>query len=84
MDTYQLPDAKGYTAMLRYLLDITDEGRQKYRDELLSTTNKDFALFAKVLGQLNDQSNVVVLGSAEAIEKVNQEHQLFKEIRKII
>lgn len=84
MDTYQLPDAKGYTAMLRYLLDITDEDRQKYRDELLSTTNKDFALFAKVLGQLNDQSNVVVLGSAEAIEKVNQEHQLFKEIRKII
>lgn len=84
IDAYQLPDAKGYTAMLRFFLGITDEDRQKYRSELLSTTNKDFSQFANVLEHLNQQANIVVLGSAEAIEKVNQENQLFKEIRKII
>ncbi len=30
VDAYQLPDAKGYTALIRYLLGITDEERQPY------------------------------------------------------
>jgi Zn-dependent M16 (insulinase) family peptidase len=37
LDAYQLPDAKGYTSMLRYLTNRTDELRQKTRDEVLST-----------------------------------------------
>lgn len=84
LDAYQLPDAKGYTSMLRYLLDINDEDRQKYRDELLSTSKTNFVNFAKILEKFNDQSNLVVLGSSDAIEKTQQSNKLFTEIRKII
>ncbi len=42
VDAYQLPDAKGYSAMSRYLLGVTDEERQQRRDQILSTSTKDF------------------------------------------
>jgi Zn-dependent M16 (insulinase) family peptidase len=37
VDSYQLPDAKGYTSMLCYIMGITDKGRQCRRDQILST-----------------------------------------------
>ncbi|QHO34396.1 Presequence protease 1/mitochondrial [Arachis hypogaea] len=37
VDSYQLPDAKGYSSMLRYLLGITEEERQRRREEILAT-----------------------------------------------
>ncbi|MFT7585935.1 MAG: Zn-dependent M16 (insulinase) family peptidase, partial [Cellvibrionaceae bacterium] len=37
MDGYQLPDAKGHTALMRYLHGTTDDYRQRIRDEVLST-----------------------------------------------
>ena len=42
IDSYQLPDAKGYTAFLRHILGITDEERQQRREQILGTTLKDF------------------------------------------
>jgi len=36
MDQYQLPDARGYAAMIRYLSGITDAERQAVRDQVLS------------------------------------------------
>jgi len=84
LDAYQLPDAKGYTSMVRYILGITDEDRQKFRDELLSTSESDFRHLAKILEELNKQASVVVLGSSENITKVNQENQLFSETRKVL
>ena len=42
IDAYQLPDAKGYAAMSRYLLGVSDEERQQRRDEILGTSAKDF------------------------------------------
>ena len=36
-DSYQLADAKGYTAFSRYLLGISDEDRQKTREGILGT-----------------------------------------------
>ena len=50
-DAYQLPDAKGYTSMMRYLTGRTDEMRQKERDEVLSTNGEDFIAFGEVLGE---------------------------------
>ena len=73
MDSYQLPDAKGYTSMQRYLIGETDDARQKYREQVLSTSVDDFRAFADVLEQLNKTGQVVVLGSAEAIAAANQE-----------
>ena len=49
LDSYQLPDAKGYTALMRHLLKVKDEERQQRREEVLATTEKDFKKFGEVL-----------------------------------
>ncbi len=41
VDTYRLPDAKGFASMQRYLIGDTDEARQRMREEILSTTAAD-------------------------------------------
>jgi hypothetical protein len=73
LDAYQLPDAKGYSSMARYLIGLSDESRQRYRDEILATTVADFKAFAEVLEEVNRQGQVVVMGSAEAIAAANTE-----------
>ena len=42
IDSYQLPDSKGYTAFMRHVLKISDEERQQRREQVLGTTLKDF------------------------------------------
>jgi presequence protease len=84
MDAYQLPDAKGWTSMVRYLTRYTDEERQRIREEVLSTGVNDFKQFARVLAELNKAGEVVVLGSAEAIEKANKEKAGFLEVKKVM
>ncbi len=73
LDAYQLPDAKGYTSLMRYLLGETDEHRQRRRDELLATGQDDFRHFAEALDELRQRGHVVVLGSQEAIQAANEE-----------
>jgi len=68
MDAYQLPDAKGYTSMMRYITGRTDEHRQKVRDEVLSTNGEDFIHFGEVLEKAAQSDAVVVLGSQSALE----------------
>jgi len=84
MDAYQLPDAKGWTSMVRHLTNYTDEERQRTRDEVMSTKVDDFKGFARVLAKLNKAGEVVVLGSADAIEKANKEKQGFLEVKKVM
>jgi len=71
IDAYQLPDAKGYTSLTRYLTGETDERLQKFRDEVLSTTTADFRQLAAALEAVRDTGDVVVLGSREALEAAN-------------
>jgi Zn-dependent M16 (insulinase) family peptidase len=73
IDAYQLPDAKGFTSLTRYLTGETDERLQKFRDEVLSTTMADFRALADALEQVNAAGDVVVLGSREALEAANAE-----------
>ena len=42
IDAYQLPDAKGHSAFMRHLLKVTDADRQQRREQILSTSLKDF------------------------------------------
>jgi Zn-dependent M16 (insulinase) family peptidase len=76
IDAYQLPDAKGYTSMIWHLLGESDEERQQYREQVLSTTHAHFKAFAELLDQVKTQGQVVVLGSAEAITAVNDNNWL--------
>jgi Zn-dependent M16 (insulinase) family peptidase len=71
LDSYQLPDAKGYTSMLRYLIGRTDEIRQEIRDEILSTNGEDFIAFGEVLEKVARSNAVTVMGSQNAIEAAN-------------
>ena len=68
LDAYQLPDAKGYTSMMRYITGRTDEIRQKIRDEVLSTNGEDFIAFGEVLEKAAKSEAVVVVGSQAALE----------------
>jgi Zn-dependent M16 (insulinase) family peptidase len=71
IDAYQLPDAKGYTSMLRYLTNRTDALRQKTREEVLSTNGEDFIAFGEVLEKAAESDAITVLGSQNALESAN-------------
>ncbi|RME83228.1 MAG: peptidase M16 [Caldilineae bacterium] len=71
MDAYLLPDAKGWVSMQRHLLGVSDDFRQRVREQILSTTREDFRAFADVLDQVRSRGHVVVMGSADAIEAAN-------------
>jgi len=73
IDDYQLPDTKGYTSLTRYLAGDTDEQLQEWRDQVLSTTAADFQAFVDVLERVNEQGNVAILGSNDALMQANEE-----------
>lgn len=84
MDSYQLPDAKGYSSMIRFLTGVTDSYRQQVRDEILGTVPADFARLAHVLDAVKDAGVVVVLGSAEAIKAANAQHGDWLQVTKVM
>lgn len=69
IDSYQLPDAKGRTALRRHLAGITDEKRQQLREEVLDTTPEHFRTFAAFLTEAGKQLDICALGGA-ALEAV--------------
>lgn len=84
MDAHQLPDAKGWTSMVRHLTHYADEERQRIREEVLNTNANDFKQFARVLAELSKAGEVVVLGSADSIKKANKEKADFLEVKKVV
>lgn len=84
MDAYQLPDAKGHSSTLRYLAGDTNESRQIWREQILSTTSADFRSFGDVLQRLNETGFVVVMGSQEALSKANSERNNWLDIKKVL
>ena len=74
IDGYQLPDAKGYTAMSRILINSSEAYRQQMRGEILGTNSADFIRFGEAVAGLAgyEKAVVTVLGSAEAITKANE------------
>jgi Zn-dependent M16 (insulinase) family peptidase len=84
IDAYQLPDAKGYTSLVRYLIRESDEERQRLRDGALGTTVADFLAFADVLERIREQGHVVVLGSKEAIDEANAVRGSWLEVTKVL
>ena len=84
MDSYQLPDAKGYTAMVRHLTGVTEGYRQSIRDQVLASETFLFQEFAQVLDRLNQEGRVVVLGAADKLDAVNEKRPNFLEIVKVM
>jgi Zn-dependent M16 (insulinase) family peptidase len=67
MDTYQLPDTRGYESLKHDLIGLSDDYRQQLRDEVLSTTRQDFSAVGETLSDLNDTVQIVVVGSSEVL-----------------
>jgi Zn-dependent M16 (insulinase) family peptidase len=84
LDAYQLPDAKGYTSMARYLVGETDEQRQLWRDQVLGASMKDFYQLADPLEKMQDQAAVVVLGGQEALQAAQAEHPDWLQLRRVL
>lgn len=84
MDGYQLPDAKGYTSMVRYLLGESDAERQQIRDEVLSTSLADFRTFADALDEVKQHGTVVVMGPQSTLEAANAERQGWLKLTKVM
>ncbi|KAH7277479.1 hypothetical protein KP509_39G053600 [Ceratopteris richardii] len=85
VDAYQLPDAKGYTSMIRYQLGITEEERKQRREEIMSTKLKDFKEFANVLEAASKSKSVaVVVASEDDIVAANKRSPGLFELKKIL
>lgn len=84
LDSYMLPDAKGYASLLRHLSGDTEEARQKMRDEILATTAVDFRKFADILDAVKDRGLVKVIGSQSAIEESLMENDQWLQVLKVL
>jgi len=74
IDSYQLPDSKGYTAFMRHLLKVSDEERQQRRDQILGTTLKDFKDFGEALeSAMANDSQVCAVTSKDMASQATEE-----------
>jgi len=84
LDSYQLPDAKGYTSLVRALLGIDDRRRQHFRDELLATSPEDFKRLGEALAAGLGGGRVAVLGAAGAIQAAAEQRPGWLEVRQVL
>ncbi|MFC1823306.1 insulinase family protein [Thermodesulfobacteriota bacterium] len=84
IDDHKLPDASGYTSMVRYITGETDEDRQQMRDEVLQTTAGDFRAFADMLEDFKRNGLVKVLGSEGAIQEANERRPGWLDVSRIL
>lgn len=84
VDTYRLPDAKGFISLMWELTGNTDENRQQRREEVLGATSADFKRIGEVVAAVKDAGRVVVLGSEVAIKAANAERGNFLDVTKVL
>ena len=83
MDAYQLPDAKGTTSMMRQMIGVDDDYRQKTRDQVFETTINEFHEFADILSATVESGLITVLGDKSSIESANSDNNNFLQELKI-
>jgi Zn-dependent M16 (insulinase) family peptidase len=71
LDSYQLPDAKGYSSCARFLLNYSDEERQKLRNEVLETKQEHFNAFGDAIDKAFTDRTVAVLCSSSSAKAAN-------------
>ncbi len=69
LDPYQLPDAKGFTALTQHLAGVTTETRQRIRDEVLATEEGHLREFGSLLREAVSSGLVCVMSGEEALAK---------------
>eukprot|EP00850_Spirogloea_muscicola_P017373 SM000148S01050 [mRNA] locus=s148:321856:326518:- [translate_table: standard] len=84
IDSYQLPDAKGYSSMVRYMLGITEEERKQRRHEVLSTSLDDFHKFADALEVVRNSGSIVVVAAADSVDKANADRPSLNLTKRVV
>ncbi|KAG2493609.1 hypothetical protein HYH03_008126 [Edaphochlamys debaryana] len=85
IDSYQLPDAKGYSAMVRHMLGVSDEERQMRREQILATSNKDFKTFADAIECVRGPAGrVVAVTNADKAKAVLDEKPGFWDVKRVL
>ncbi len=74
MDSYMLPDAKGFAALIRYLVGEDDAFRQQFRDEVFATGPAHFQAFAEALEAVRRDGHTVVMGAEDRLQAANAQH----------
>lgn len=69
IDSYQLPDAKGFNALMNHLTGYSQEVRQEIRDRVLSASMSDFARLGRLMEEAAESALICVLGSPDRIEQ---------------
>jgi hypothetical protein len=72
LDKPMSSQSKGFTSMIRHLTNVPTEDRQKWRDEILSTTREDLLEFAHKLQAIKTDGMIAVFGSQAAFEGANE------------
>ncbi|KAL8160389.1 hypothetical protein V2J09_001926 [Rumex salicifolius] len=84
VDSYQLPDAKGYSSLMRHLMGITEEERERRREEILTTSLKDFKEFADVIDAVKEKGVTVAVASPDDVDSANKERPNYFQVNKIL
>lgn len=84
IDQYELPDAKGFSELGRFLMGYDEARRQQMREEILSTTLADFHRFGQNLVGAIEQGPVVVIGDRAGLEKLSANHPGTMTIERIL
>ena len=58
--------------MVQYLTGESSGDRQKWRDQVLNTSEKDFKDFASALKKVSESGSVAVVGSQAAFDEANK------------
>ncbi len=83
-DSYLLPDAQGYTSMVRHLAGVTGEYRQSVRGEIFSTSPDHFREFGRHLKMLKDFGTVSVMGPERGIREASDREALGLAVRPVL
>lgn len=70
LDEHLLPDAKGLTSLLRWLVGDTDENRQTLREQVLEATAEDIEPLVEALEVFAANGTTAALGSREALKQL--------------
>lgn len=71
IDNYKLPEIQGHESMLQYIKMETDADLQRIRDDVFTTSKKDFMGFVEAMETLKNNGIVKIFGSNKAIGDID-------------
>jgi presequence protease len=81
LDPHQLPDARGFSSLMRHISGVTDAYRQRIRDEVFATSPASFAALAPAADLLQQAGRIAVVGSEPTLRAFAEQQPDLELIR---